>query len=169
MKNASERDQDRINARQTREDFNVFSRLPAIYAASRTQGQHLLKEGGGLSIVEWRVLWDLTEVGPMTIRDLAAIQRADHSLLSRALPEMKRKGFVEMERDPQDGRQTIVLLSEKGRVAYEKAAPVMARRRAALKGAFSQAEIEDFIGYLDRLEDFLRQPIKSILQKDTAE
>ena len=77
--------------------------------------------------MEWRVLWDLAEVGPMTIRDLATIQRADHSLLSRALPQMKEKGFVEMHRDVTDGRQTIVVIAAKGRAAYEKAAPVMAR------------------------------------------
>jgi len=169
MTKTPKRDLDGIAARQAREDFNIFSRLPAVYAASRTQGQHLLREGGGLSIVEWRVLWDLAEVGPMTIRDLAKIQRADHSLLSRALPQMKEKGFVDMHRDAEDGRQTIVVLAAKGRAAYDQAAPVMARRRAALKETFTQAEIEDFVGYLDRLEDFLRQPIDALLQKETAE
>lgn len=169
MTKSPQRDLSKIASRQAREDFNIFSRLPAVYAASRTQGQHLLAEGGGLSIMEWRVLWDLAEVGPMSIRDLAAIQRADHSLLSRALPRMKAKGFVHMQRDTGDGRQTIVDLAPKGRAAYETAAPVMARRRAALKTAFSQQEIEDFVGYLDRLDEFLRQPINTILQKEDAE
>ena len=81
---------------------------------------------------------------------------------------MKQKGFVEMHRDSADGRQTIVVLAAKGRAAYDKAAPVMARRRAALKTAFTPAEIEDFVGYLDRLEGFLRQPINMILQENTA-
>ena len=134
MSKPTERDIARIRARQAREDFNIFSRLPAVYAASRSQGQKFLQKGGGLSIVEWRTLWDLHEVGPMTIRDLATIQRADHSLLSRALPEMRRKGFVTMRRDVQDGRQTIVEIADGGRAAYVRAAPVMARRRAALRG-----------------------------------
>jgi len=94
MNNAKERDLKRIRARQARADFNIFARLTSVYAASRTQGQNLLQKGGGLSILEWRVLWDLSEVGPMTIRDLASTQRADHSLLSRALPDMQRKGYV---------------------------------------------------------------------------
>ena len=105
----------------------------------------------------------------MTIRDLAAIQRADHSLLSRALPEMRRKGFVTMRRDVEDGRQMIVEIAEAGRAAYERAAPVMARRRAALREVFSEDEITQFVGYLDRLEDFLRAPIDEILEEDTAE
>jgi len=169
MTNANVRDIERIRARQAREDLNIFARLPTVYASSRKQGQHLLQKGGGLSIVEWRVLWDLSEVGPMTIRDLASTQRADHSLLSRALPDMQQKGYVKMERDANDGRQTIVEIAPKGRVAYEQAAPVMARRRAALRQVFTQDEIVEFVGYLDRLETFLRQPINEIINEETAE
>lgn len=169
MNKRTERDIAGIRARQSREDYNIFSRLPAVYAASRSQGQKFLQKGGGLSIVEWRTLWDLHEVGPMTIRDLAAIQRADHSLLSRALPDMRRKGYVVMRRDAQDGRQTIVELAEAGRAAYQRAAPVMARRRSALREVFSEDEITALVGYLDRLEEFLRIPIDDLLNKDTPE
>ena len=62
MSDVAERiSEDRIRARQSREDTNLFSRLPAVYAASRTQGQRCLQHGGGLSIVEWRTLRDLAE------------------------------------------------------------------------------------------------------------
>ena len=157
-----------IRARMEREGLNIFSRLPAVYAASRTQGRNFLEIGGGLSIVEWRTLWDLAEAGPLTIRDLAAIQRADHSLLSRALPDIRDKGYVTMHRSASDGRQTIVKLTPKGRAAYERAAPVMARRRAALKDVFSEEEIRTFAGFLDRLEEFLRIPADEIAEKDVS-
>ena len=163
-----ERDIERIRARQAREDFNVFSRLPAVYAASRTQGQQLLQASSGLSIVEWRTLWDLHEVGPMTIRDLAAIQRTDHSLLSRALPEMRRKGYVTMNRSQEDGRQTIVALTDAGEEAYSRAAPTMTRRRAALREVFSEDELAQFVGYLDRLDAFLRTPIETMIEKSST-
>jgi len=169
MTERSQTDAQRIRARQEREGFNIFSRLPAVYAASRLQGQQMLQAGGGLKIVEWRVLWDLHEGGPMSVRALASVQRADHSLLSRALPEMRDKGFVTMERDAADGRQTIVHLAPKGYAAYERAAPVMARRRAALREVFSEAEVASFVGYLDRLDDFLRSPISDILQEEPTE
>ncbi len=168
MATIKERDIERIEARRAREDFNVFSRLPAVYAASRTQGQHLLQIGGGLSIVEWRTLWDLHEVGPMTIRDLASIQRSDHSLLSRALPDMRRKGYVTMNRSQEDGRQTIVALTQVGRDAYDRAAPTMARRRSALREVFTEQEVVEFVGYLDRLDAFLRVPVEEILEKNNT-
>lgn len=169
MEQHGKRDAARIFARQSREDFNIFMRLPAVYAASRTQGQQLLHASAGLTIVEWRVLWDLSEAGPMTIRDLATIQRSDHSLLSRALPEMRRKGFVSMRRDESDGRQTIVELAPAGEAAYARAKPVMARRRAALREAFNDAEIATFVGYLDRLDEFLRGPIADIMNEEVPE
>lgn len=169
MTKGAERDEKLIRARLAREGNNIFSRLPAVYAASRKQGQKLLQIGGGLSIVEWRTLWDLHEVGPLTIRDLAAIQRADHSLLSRALPDMRKKGLVMMQRDAMDGRQTIVELTDKGRAAYEKAAPIMANRRRALGEVFTDGEASQFVNLLDRLETFLHRPITEILEPETVD
>ncbi|WP_375698057.1 MarR family winged helix-turn-helix transcriptional regulator [Pseudophaeobacter sp. TrK17] len=156
-------DADQVRARMEREGLNIFSRLPAVYAASRTQGRKFLDLAGGLSIVEWRTLWDLVEAGPMTIRDLAAIQRADHSLLSRALPDMRKKGYVAMQRSSQDARQTMVEITSQGRAAYDRAAPVMAHRRAALRDVFTEDEIADFADYLDRLEQFLRIPVEQLV------
>lgn len=156
-------DAEQIRARMEREGLNIFARLPAVYAASRTQSRNFLDIAGGLSVVEWRTLWDLAEAGPLTIGDLAAIQRADHSLLSRALPDMRKKGYVTMHKDTRDGRQTVVALTESGRAAYDRAAPVMAQRRAALRDVFSQEEIRAFAGFLDRLEEFLRIPTAELL------
>ncbi len=153
----------RAKARRAQTRDVVFTRLPAAYSASRAQGQKLLQAAGGLTIVEWRTLWDLYEAGPLTIRDLSYVQTSDHSLLSRALPDMKRKGFVTMARSPDDGRQTIVSLTEKGRAAYHKAAPIMARRRAALRAEFTPEELATFINMMDRLDEFLRSPLNRFL------
>lgn len=161
--------EDRILDRRSRETTNLFTRLPAASSASRSQAQRCLQYGGGLSIVEWRTLWDLAEAGPMTIRDLASIQRTDHSLLSRALPEMRKKAYVEMHRDSRDGRQTIVEITAKGRTAYETAAPVMRRRREALRAVFTEAEILTFVGLLDRFDSFLQTPAEDLLDKDHKE
>lgn len=168
MKESFERHEKRIRHRREREESNLFSRLPATYSASRAQGQKLLAKGGGLSIVEWRTLWDLYEIGPASIRDLAAIQRADHSLLSRALPDMKRKGYVVTHRDPEDGRQMLVELTDVGRAAYEKAAPIMRKRREAMRALYTSEEITAFVDYLDRLESFLRSPIEEFLAEETT-
>jgi DNA-binding MarR family transcriptional regulator len=76
---------------------------------------------------------------------------------------MRKKGYVTMYKDTRDGRQTVVALTESGRAAYDRAAPVMAQRRAALRDVFSQDEIHAFAGFLDRLEEFLRIPTTELL------
>ena len=98
----------------------------------------------------------------MTIKDLAFMQRADHSLLSRALPEIRRKGYVTMQRSETDSRQTVVEISQAGRRAYDRAAPIMARRRAALKAVYSAEELVNFVNYLDRLDLFCRRRSKRV-------
>jgi DNA-binding MarR family transcriptional regulator len=157
---------EKISARRAREEVNIFARMPAAYAASRSQSQKLLNSAGGLSVLEWRVLWDLAETGPLSIREMAEIQRVDHSQLSRGLPQMQRKGLVTMQRDETDGRQLSVALTDKGRAAYDTAAPIMKRRRDALRRSFTPQEIKQFTSYFDRLEEFLRQPIDDLLTED---
>lgn len=168
MKHPEDSSKDRIKARRIRESQNMFSRLPSAYAASRLHGQRILRNAGGLSILEWRVLWDLYEVGPMTIRDLADIQRTDHSQLSRALPAMRKKNFVTMDRNRLDGRQIVVAIAPAGQQAYDKAAPIMKRRREALRKRFSDEDVATFCDLMDRFEDFLRQPVDTILNPDPA-
>lgn len=166
MKNAKSDKLERLERRISGENGNLFARLTPIYAASRSQTERFLKRGGGLSTVEWRVLWDLHEVGTMSIRELAKIQRTDHSKLSRALPAMRAKGYVLIERDKNDGRQTMVSMAKAGLAAYELAAPVMKRRRAASRKEFSEQELEAFVDYLDRFERFLHRSADDILKED---
>lgn len=153
----------RLESRKLFIKNNIFSIMPVINAATRSQAQRLLLAVSDLSTVEWRVLWDLQETGPMTVRDLAEIHQLDHSLLSRALPEMRRKGYVTVTRDPKDGRQSIVAITPQGQTQYQRAAPTMARRRAALSKIFTADEIATFLALLDRLDTFVRQPIEDII------
>ena len=161
-----DQDRKRLDVRRRRETANLFSRVSATYAASRSQAQRLLKAGGGLSIVEWRILWDVLEAGPITVRELADLQKSDHSLISRILPKMVKSGLLTLTRDTIDGRQTLVDLTQQGIAAYEKAAPVMAKRRAALLKHFSKEEIDQWVAYLDRFDHFCRLSVDEILDTD---
>lgn len=169
MKQSSEQQKERIRTRRAKVRENLIYRLPRTYAASRLQGEKLLQHTGNLSILEWRVLWDLVEAGPMTIRDLADIQRSDPSQLSRALPAIRDKGFVTMTRHSGDGRQVLVELTEAGKAAYNACAPDMQNRRNALRAAFSSEEMDTFLRLMDKLEDFLHLPIDAIVQNKPPE
>ena len=160
--------QDRIEKRRAFEAKNPFSLMDTAHHAARQQGLHILQKTAGLTTVEWRVIWDLHEAGPMTIRDLAQIQRSDPSLISRVLPRMERKGFVRMTRGAKDARQVVVDLDSAGRSAYAAASPAMKRRREALRNSFSEQELATLIDLLTRLEDVLRAPVDSILEPEVT-
>ncbi|OAN76443.1 hypothetical protein A8B78_02885 [Jannaschia sp. EhC01] len=149
----------RIAARKARQDKNLFGRMSAAVIASRGQAQRLLKSSAGLSITEWRVLWDLSEAGPLSIQDMASIQRTDHSLISRALPKMIEKGWVEAVRNSNDKRQSLVELTSAGAQVFATAAPTMKRRRDSLAKEFTPQELQTFLHLLDRFEHVLEHPI----------
>lgn len=141
----------RVARRRRTQSANPFVRVQAAAAASRAQAQRLLRPFG-LSILEWRVLWDLHEAGPLTVRDLAAIQRADHSLISRALPAMRARGLVTAVGGARDRRRTLVSLTAAGAVAYGAAAPTMRARRAVMSAGFTEREHAALLDLLARYE-----------------
>ncbi|KIN63758.1 putative MarR-family transcriptional regulator [Sulfitobacter noctilucicola] len=146
---------ERVAHRKSHQEANIFSRLAAASATSRAHAQRLLKQSSGLSIVEWRVLWDLSEAQPLSVRDFANIQRNDHSLISRALPQMQKKGYLVLSQDPNDKRQTLVTLTEKGRAAFDQAAPIMKARRDMLRATFTAEEASLFLTFIERFENSL--------------
>lgn len=150
---------DRVKARQVEQNRNLFARLSAASLASRVQAQRMLKSAGELSITEWRVLWDLAEAGPLTVTEMAAIQRTDHALISRAIPVMVRKGFVTTSISQADRRQSLIELTCHGREVFKQTSIVMSARRAALSQTFSEDEVNTFIRLIDRFEAFVEAPL----------
>lgn len=152
----------RVAARQASQDVNLFGRLSAATIASRSQAQRLLLSAGGLSITQWRILWDLNEAGPLSVQDIASIQRTDHSLISRALPAMREKGYVVTAPNVDDKRQSLVAMAPLGARAFDAASPTMQNRRATLSHAFTEAEIAMFLHLINRFEATLEQPVDDV-------
>ena len=84
--------------------LGVASRLSARTFA------RLLKEGGfgELEPGQGRILFLVTEKGPLCQRELAALARLDKSSLALTLDRMEARGLVARRPDPEDGRRSIV-------------------------------------------------------------
>lgn len=149
----------RFATRRADQSANLFARLQTAATRSRNNATRYLKAGGGLSINEWRILWDLHEAGPLSIQELADIQRADHSLISRTVPDMRAKGLVKTVRSSEDKRQSLVHLDAAGERAFQIAAPFMQARRKALAETFTADEIAQFLSLIERFENYLAQPV----------
>lgn len=148
----------RFALRKATQDENLFGRLQAAATASRTKAQRLLSSAGGLSITQWRILWDLEEAGPLTVQDMATIQRTDHSLISRALSGMRNKGYVETVTNTEDKRQSLIKTTAAGARAFAIASPVMKERRRSLNKIFEPDEITTFLSLITRFEAHLKRP-----------
>jgi DNA-binding MarR family transcriptional regulator len=75
--------------------------------------------GAEVSMQEYDVLYTLTGCpgGSSRLRDLADHVRLSQPGLSRLVERMETDGLVARERDPRDGRGTLVTLTDRGRAA----------------------------------------------------
>ncbi len=154
---------DRFRARQRAQERNLFGRIAAAALASRTQAKRLLKSVGNLSITEWRILWDLAEAGPLTVTEMASIQRTDHALISRTIPTMLEKGYVTAATGARDRRVSLVTLTPAGQSVFDETSTIMSQRREAVANAFSEVELDRFLALIDRFEQFVEDPVLSTL------
>ncbi len=103
--------------------------------------------GAAVSMQEYDVLYTLTGCpdGRSRLRDLADHVRLSQPGLSRLVERMEVDGLVSRERDPQDGRGTLVALTDHGREAQRTvgrvhAASIVSRVTGSLSSA-EQAEL----------------------------
>jgi DNA-binding MarR family transcriptional regulator len=84
-----------------------------------------LQATSGLSGPEYEVLVNLSETpsGRMRPFQLGEAMQWEQSRLSHQLSRMQRRGLVEREDCPKDGRGAFIVLTEAGRTAIESAAP----------------------------------------------
>lgn len=86
----------------------------------------------------------------MRSRDLADALHADPSTVSRHVSQLVELGLVRREADPDDGRATLLVITDSGR---ERVEAMREARRSAMRGAlaeWSDSEMETLTTLLDR-------------------
>jgi MarR family 2-MHQ and catechol resistance regulon transcriptional repressor len=73
-----------------------------------------------VSVMQWYTLEALIHHAPRRVDDLAAHLSLDRSSASRLLTALEGKGYVTRDRDPGDGRATIISLTESGRLLHAR-------------------------------------------------
>ena len=78
--------------------------------------------GSGVTMPEYDVLYTLTDCPPGGVRlhELADHVRLSQPGLSRLVERMESAGLVRRDRDPHDGRGTLVALTDKGREVQQE-------------------------------------------------
>ncbi|MCV6594744.1 MAG: MarR family winged helix-turn-helix transcriptional regulator [Silicimonas sp.] len=130
----------------------VSYRLARVQAKLNAQATRILKENGGLTLVQWRVLLMLRRLGESSVGELARETQFDKALISRTVQSLVARGLVAHRDNEHDQRQQLLSTTAEGTAIFETAAPHMEARQKALRGAMSEEERSLLFDALDRLE-----------------
>ncbi|MGB1157705.1 MAG: MarR family transcriptional regulator, partial [Alphaproteobacteria bacterium] len=81
---------------------NLVSRLFRLGNAIQTQTQQLLSLTSDLSVVQFRILLRLRQAGTQNVQGISELLGANRSLVSRALPELRDRGWVALIKSEED-------------------------------------------------------------------
>lgn len=109
---------------------------------------------------QWRVLRVLLEVEALDASELANCASILAPSLSRILKTLESKQFIALKKDPNDGRRTLVSLTEAGTEFLMGAAPDSAAIYAEIEAIIGHDRIESLIDELDDLITKLSKPVE---------
>ena len=118
--------------------------------------------GTGLSVSQLSVLWQVLQEGPVTAAELAAAQHVSPQAIAQNLAVLKAAGLIQTERDPGDGRKTLITASEPSR---QLATSVRASKESYLARAIDALVSPAERAYLDRAIDLLERLAAADLTK----
>ena len=135
-------------------------RIAAVRRFTRfyTRQIGLLQEGdllGPFSLTQARVLYELANRDQPTASELAADLGLDHGYLSRILRRFADHGLLIRKPAPEDARQSLLMLTAKGRKAF---APLNARSHdevGAMLGRLGEAEQRRVVAAMAAIEQLL--------------
>ena len=86
------------------------------------------------------VLARLATEGPLRAGELAELIQSDPSTVSRQVASIVKDGLVKREADPDDGRASLLVLTEEGRRVYSQQLDVRSRHMARMLRDWSEQD-----------------------------
>ncbi len=105
----------------------------------------------GFGIGHLPVLVALQSGRANTQRDLARFAQIRQPPMAQMLARMERDGLIERKADPDDGRSSRIVLTEAARSRLPEAIATLFRGNHDAVAGFTDEEIAQLVGWLDRL------------------
>lgn len=131
----------RLRAAETAPDF-VEDYLLYLLARASTGASaqfHAIVKEKGLSVLEWRVLGQLSG-GPATVSMLAERALSQQPTLTKVLDRMAAEGLVVRLGDTADRRRVLLRLTEKGRRLAAELVPLARAHEARVLAGYAPRE-----------------------------
>ena len=134
--------------------FRLFTEIGIIDQLATTAFERRLPHG--LTQAQFSVLNHLTRMGDgRTPADIAAAMQVTRATMTATLGRLSDKGFIETRPDATDGRSKRVFLTGTGRAVRAEAIQAAAPALAGVAQAFSPADAEAALPFLERLRAWL--------------
>ena len=139
---------------------DLEARIAAVRQFSRfyTRQLGLLQESlvhTPFSLTEARVLYELANRDQATASELAADLDLDHGYLSRILRRFAEDGLLAKKRAPDDGRQSVITITAKGRKAFAPLNKGSHDQVAAMLEKLSVADQARVVGAMNTVQSLL--------------
>ncbi|MDF2233342.1 MarR family transcriptional regulator [Albimonas sp. CAU 1670] len=93
----------------------------------------------GLTNGQYSLLMSLNQPAPPPMGRIAAFLAMDRTTLTAALKPLVRRGLVQVEPDPEDRRNRLLILTDAGRDLLEAAVPIWIETHAAVDAELAEA------------------------------
>ncbi len=109
--------------------------------------------GDGVEWAAYGLLFQLVNDGPRRSSVLAETACVDPSTVSRQVAQLVRAGLVERQSDPEDGRASLLVATERGREVYTAKQKNRQRMFAQVLDGWSAEDVDALTDLLTRFND----------------
>lgn len=113
--------------------------------------------GQPVSVAEAHALMELAQREPLLQKELVSCLRLEKSTVSRLVGAMERRGWVERDRCPRDGRAIELRLTDAGQKAATNLAESRRAKFARVLEAIPEEERESIMQALSTLEEAMSE------------
>lgn len=115
------------------------------------------QQQSGLSIPQWRILFNLAQFGQSNAKALCEQASMDKSTVSRAIKALIDKDYVMSLVNSDDKRASLLKLTDQGMSLYQKLAPAALAWEKSLLEVLSNDEYQTLLNCLDKLDSKLNE------------
>ena len=142
-------------------------RLTRASHAMRTQLS--AKSADNIDWAAYALLFQLVHDGPQRSSALAEAACVDPSTVSRQVADLVRAGLVERMPDPVDGRASLLVATERGRVAHDVRRERRTRTLTRIVDGWPERDIETLTDLLARFNDSFAVQRPALLEEMAAD
>lgn len=126
--------------------------LALVSNPMQASGSQLYLREFGIGINDWRVLTVLGNRPGSSAAEICSWIHLDKSVVSRSLKTLQELRLVDF--DPAIGRRSL-FLTPAGAALHEKMLPIAMQRQEILLDGFSEDEVHQLLGFLERMHENL--------------